>query len=582
MTARSEADLSPEGIIRKVSDASGSRYSGDAAPVSSSNGPPPPIASKPVFTPTQVGGASGGFNQLGSRSRTQTTPSGPVDNDGWGEDAPPVTRRQLEKVAPAYKPTKVDMGQLSSQQQEPSRFSRQDDERSSQEDVVRGGYQPVGKVDIAAIRRQAQQGDSSKDDRPTAVKGSYEPVGKVDIAAIRARAQPSSSTTSQPTAVVSPAGTGDLAGQDDSTSEPKSLVDRSAAFTQSERMTSMPKPKVANRFGSGAGSFAGTKAPAPGGFEAKPLAAAAPVGTASKTFADAGGKTPAQQWAERKARERGTSGAADTSRSGQAPIASQTSGGQWESGYSGKKWGAVQTTRTGQSGVSQDRTGEQPEEDDPSEQSGNVSAIRDRFKNAAPMGGAVRDEDENDAPPPPMASRPAAGGVRGVPMPGFAQKTPAEEQIPDEEHSRMPTPPAQPPRSPTPPDSPAEPSSPIRVAQPVSRSKVPDMEPPEERFSPPPVPAESLARAVPPPQELDEEPQVTDHDPARGAAQAAAVSGLGLAASKSQGGHRARVEFDYEKAEDNELELTEGDIITNIDMVDEVSLHFRMTSRTAR
>jgi len=45
---------------------------------------------------------------------------------------------------------------------------------------------PIGKVDIAAIRAQAQK---ATDDRPTIVKGAYEPVGKVDIAAIRAKAQ---------------------------------------------------------------------------------------------------------------------------------------------------------------------------------------------------------------------------------------------------------------------------------------------------------------------------------------------------------------------------------------------------------
>lgn len=574
MTARSDSDLSPEGIIRKVSDASGSKYSGDNAPSSAATGPPPPVTSKPVFTPTQTGSSSRAFNPLGSRTSAAAPSSSHVDEDGWDiVEAPQVTRTQLEKVAPAYKPTKVNMAELTSERQEPSRFSPQSTDRSSQDDVVRGGYQPVGKVDIAALRRQAQEKGSAADNRPTPVKGSYEPVGKVDIAAIRARAQPSSDASSLPPKAVSPAATGASGGE----SEPKSLADRSAAFSHSERLTSMPKPKVSNRFGAGTSNFTGTKAPAPGGFGAKPLAAAAPVGTASKTFADEGGKTPAQIWAEKKARERGTSGAADTTRPGQptSPVASQVSGGgQWDSGYSGKKWGAVQTTRTGQSaasGVSQQDTGDDVAREEPIESSGNVSAIRDRFKNAAPMGSA-RDEQENEAPPPPMASRPGVG--RAVPVPGMAQKAPAEEQIPDEEDSRMPTPPPQPPRSPSP-ESPIDEGSPIRIAQPVSRGKDPELEAPEERFSPPPMPTQSLSNAVPARRDLDQETTVAGNDPARGASQAAAASTFGSAAAANAdvgagiGGKRALIEFDYEKAEDNEIDLQEGEYVTNIDMVDE-------------
>jgi len=184
ITARSDRDLTPESIVQKVADASGAKYSaGSAAPLSSS-GPPPPAASKPAFNPTRSTGTSG-FNPLAS-SRARQNDSN-VDEDGWGADAPPVTRSQLEKVAPAYKPTKVNMTELTKQKPEPSRFNiNSREEPSDAGSVVKGAYQPVGKVDIAAIRAQAQK---STDDRPTIVKGAYEPVGKVDIAAIRARAQ---------------------------------------------------------------------------------------------------------------------------------------------------------------------------------------------------------------------------------------------------------------------------------------------------------------------------------------------------------------------------------------------------------
>jgi pyruvate/2-oxoglutarate dehydrogenase complex dihydrolipoamide acyltransferase (E2) component len=36
-----------------------------------------------------------------------------------------------------------------------------------------------------------------------------------------------------------------------------------------------------------------------------------------------------------------------------------------------------------------------------------------------------------------------------------------------------------------------------------------------------------------------------------------------------QGGKRALVQYDYEKAEDNEIDLVEGEYVTNIDMVDD-------------
>ena len=463
------------------------------------------------------------------------------------------------------------MHDLSSQKPEPSRFNgarNNDDGRDS--DVVKGGYQPIGKVDIAALRRQAQEQSSTKDDRPTPVKGSYEPVGKVDIAAIRARAQGPSEGAASPPSSISPAATGNQ--------ERKTLPDRSAPFSTSERLTSLPKPKINNRFGSGTSSFTGTKAPTPGGFglESKPTPAAPPVGV-GRTFADQRGKTPAQLWAERKARERGLSGASDNAPPGSAnPIINQTSGGgEWKSGYGGKTWAPVQTTRTGQSASSlgQQRTGQEdePQEETPSSPAGGVGAIRDRFKGAPPMGAA----NVGSSPPPlDTTSKPNAG--RGIPIPGLSTQ-PSHRQEDKDEAPRMPTPPAQPPRSPTPPTPPAMDSgSPIRVAMPVSRGhneqEVEDAR--DEQFSPPPaMPTRSLAQAIPQKDELTEEPM--SHDLARGAGEATAAASFGKQAAETadpgaqESGKRALVQYDYEKAEDNELELKEGEYVTNIEMVDE-------------
>jgi hypothetical protein len=82
--------------------------------------------------------------------------------------------------------------------------------------------------------------------------------------------------------------------------------------------------------------------------------------------------------------------------------------------------------------------------------------------------------------------------------------------------------------------------------------------------------AASASRAIPP------EPNVEASDPARaaGVAAAAATFGAGagaavVAAQSYGGGKRALVQYDYEKAEDNELELREGEYVTNIEMVDD-------------
>jgi drebrin-like protein len=558
ITARSDRDLTPDSIIQKVADASGSKYSTSSAPPPAPAATKPPVASKPAFTASQSSGIGAGFNPL-ARNIPQR-PKENTDNDGWGADAPPVTRTQLEKVESAYRPTKVDMRSLS---QQPTASLSSDRDQDDRPDVVRGAYQPVGKVDIAEIRRRAKESGELKDDRPETIKGSYEPVGKVDIAAIRSRAKQSDDTTSASRAQpVSPAATGN---DDDTPQRQASLAERSAAFSQGpERLTSMPKPKVANKFG-GASSFTGTKAPVPGGFEAKPLAAAAPVGTASRTFADQGGKTPAQLWAEKKARERGVSGSGDglpgSGYAGQSPVQPQTSGNAgWQSGYSGKKWDSVQTTHTGQSrsSIGAQVTGDQPaDEQAPDSPAGGISSIRDRFSGAPPMGAPASSFDR--APPPAPEPDTTTKPNRGVPMPGLPVSQPAETE-------RLPTPPAVP-RSPTPPTPEQAPASPIQVAMPVGRGTVQDAH--EEQRSPPPsIPVESLSRAMPQSEPQDEEPE-RGPDPGRAAAQAAAGASLGQQAVEAApapgdpanaAGGRARAEYEYEAAEDNEVSLREGKI----------------------
>ena len=581
MTARSDRDLTPESIVQKVSDASGSKYSGSSTHTSAA-GPPPPSFSKPAFTPTQHSAGGGGFNPLSSRARLGSAKDANVDEDGWGADAPPVTRTQLEKVQSSYQPTKVNLRSLDPQNSEsPISTGSPAFKPPIDSDVVKGGYQPVGKVDIAALRKQSQHRDS--DDRPTSIKGAYEPIGKVDIAAIRARAQPpSDGAASTPThfpiqSTSSPA---------QNSEAQRTLPERSAPFSTSERLTSLPRPKVSNKFGSNAGSFTGTKAPTPGnmGLESSIKPSAPPVGV-GRTFADQGGKTPAQLWAEKKARERGSSLTSDNvfpaaAAQTASPMASQDSGGgEWKSDYGGKSWAPVQTTRTGQSSgnMSELRTGthEEDQEDYKGSPAGGVSAIRDKFRNSAPIR-AANANDAGNAPSPPAldtSNKPNAG--RGIPIPGLSAQ-PSRTSEDEQDAPRMPSPPLQPPRSPTPPTPPASSSSPIRVAMPISRGHN-DLEVEnarDEQLSPPPaMPARSLAQAIPHEDDLTDEP--LGHDPARGAGEAAAASSFGGEAvggarpGGQQSGKRAVVQYDYEKAEANELELKEGEHVTGIEMVDE-------------
>lgn len=528
ITARSDSDLEPASIIQKVSDASGAKYTaGGSAPMP---GPAPPVAKKPVFTPT-TSSAGRSFNPLvAARNRRDEN----VDEDGWGADAPPVTRSQLEKVAPAYKPTKVNISELV-KNQEPSQFngsSKQNDAPG----VVRGAYQPVGKVDIAAIRAAAK---NQEDLRPAPVKGSYEPVGKVDIAAIRARAQ-------KP------------AEQEEDDAPRPSLAERSSAFNepaQSERLTSLPKPKVANKFGAAA-SFTGTKAPTPGGIGlgAPKLPAAAPVGAASRTFADQGGKTPAQLWAEKKARERGESGSGSTITPPlTSPMSAQKSGSEWKSGYAGKSWAPIQTGAYGR-GITGQKTGDDDaaREEQPASPSGGVSALKDRFKEAPPMGGSAPSIPRaatgasDSAPPLPDSSRPTGGFA----LPGLPSRPAAENQEQQEEEDE-------------------EPASPIRVAVPVPRAPEPELEPAPQRLPERPIP---VPEDLPAEDDMPEEQET--HDMARGAATAVAEEAFGHAQVQdsqagASGGKRAVIEYDYEKAEDNEIELKEGEYVTNIEMVDE-------------
>ncbi|KAJ8118353.1 hypothetical protein ONZ43_g4008 [Nemania bipapillata] len=518
ITARTEADIEPTNILKKVADASGANYTaGGSAPVQA-RGPPPAVKSKPVFAASS--GATISFNPIIAARNASLRQKG--GDDGWGEDAPPgFPKRNPESTVGVQ---------------------AHENDRSS--DVIGGSYKPIGKVDIAAIRAAAKE---KKDDRPTPVKGAYEPVGKVDIAAIRSKAQKPSEPEAEAEA--------------EDGYQSKSLAERSAAFSQSERLTELPKPKVAKKF-TGASSFMGTKAPTPGalGFTGpSPVAAAAtaaPVGTASRTFADQGGKTPAQIWAEKKAQQGGvpTKAAIPPASS---PVPAQQSGSGWQSGYSGKSWKPVETGTYGR-GIAGQKTDETVASEETTETpSRGVNAIRDQFNEAPPPVPSVArpreiTADEQAPPPPPAASRPSEGGAPGgFALPGMPPRpTPAaEEEEYEPERERSP--------------------SPVRIAVPVPRGPEPEIEPVQEPQQS--LPSRSIEQEMPREKDIPHDEEA--YDP-RAAAIAVAEEQFGhepvaQAPAGVSGGKRALIQYDYEKAEDNELELREGEYVTNIDMVDE-------------
>lgn len=464
-----------------------------------------------------------------------------MDDDGWGADAPPVTRTQLEKVQSAYQPTRVNLQELKANPTGTRQSTTAVSDNAS--DVVRGGYQPVGKVDIAAIRKQAAESGQLKDERPAIVKGSYEPVGKVDIAAIRARAQ-------------KPQGTGDHASPSPAVTPPPSILpERPAPSSVSERLTNLPKPKIANKFGSSP-ALPGTKPPLPIGLEAKPTPSAQ-VGAASRTFADEGGKTPAQIWAERKAKERGLTSSSGGVEPAPAALQSQASGqGEWKSSYAGKSWAPVQTAQE-KSHLPEQPVDAQAHVQQEDESQPHVSDVRDRFSHDTPA------PFTPPAPPVPQISRPVP-----VPAPEPVDSEPEPER---DVQQVLPTPPPQP-RSPTPPTPPVRESSPIQIAMPVGHSvadTVADVH--EEQHSPPPaMPIQSLQEAVPDEKDLEDD----SYDLGRAAAKASAPEQpeqpeQPAQPEQPQAGPRALVQYDYEKAEDNEIELREGDYVTDIDMVDQ-------------
>jgi hypothetical protein len=104
---------------------------------------------------------------------------------------------------------------------------------------------------------------------------------------------------------------------------------------------------------------------------------------------------------------------------------------------------------------------------------------------------------------------------------------------------------------------------------PVARSKQPELEAPEEL---PSIPARAIEEHIQQHEEEEEEEEPSNYDPGRAAGAAVAAASFGQEAAQpaaGAGGKRALVQYDHEKADVDEIELVEGQYVTNIEFVDD-------------
>ncbi|KAK9366812.1 hypothetical protein V1509DRAFT_628589 [Lipomyces kononenkoae] len=491
ITARSEDDVLPEDILRKVADASGSKYS--VADLAARFSKPLPV--RPKYTESHA--------------------TSHADEQDWGNT--PVPRAsEITKVPSAYKPVKVDLDEI----------RKSAASQRAYVEPVKSAYQPIGKVDIAAIRSSASRTELQAE-KPEIIKGAYQPVGKVDIAAIRAQAKQNQEYT-KPAPEMTP---------ESQPEKPVAFTDRARVFSSgpAERLSEFPKPKVdkpalASRFG---GSSFKTVPPLP---RDQLVSQAKVIGGVSKNFGNEGGKTPAQLWAERKAK---AAGGSTLTRSSSSTVGSSkvvSSNYEEEQTHSG------------------------------------VSVISDRFAKATITNG--KDENEEDkgssvaarSSSPirlanPVSSYSTITRADGLPTRWFPTST---EAVPETETEPEPEPELE--NEPEPEPEVEEPPEEIPPA--LNMSSKPDV----------------LSITVQP-SEPESEPQPDSFQKGQFAAASAIAAGAnaGPTAVTRQAdmereeepaptvgsGKRAIVTYDYQKDEENEINLIEGETIYDIEMIDD-------------
>ncbi|BFZ53665.1 actin binding protein [Savitreella phatthalungensis] len=478
ITARSDEDVTPEAILRKVEDSSGAKYSGGSSRVGSAAPATAPkttnslvaqLKSRNTLAKTEPRLPSGAGTQAPKPANTATKPStfAAKKADDWAPAAPKTS-------APASTARSVD-------------------------EPVKSSYQPIGTPDIAALRAQASQTVSSG---------------------------PASKTTNERS------GTNYEPAQ---VPETGSLKDRMIAFQQSSNAsspaTSAPSSAkktnpLASRFGASAAA-AGTK----------PLSYSIPgsagtssskaVGGLSKNFGSEGGKTPAQLWAERKARERGET--IPDAQPVEAPVKATVYGSDGPVKDDDDDTPAPAPVPRAPAPARADEPDD--EDDDEADESQPIKSVQQRLAATTitprapvppPATEPVAPEERAQPPPPPMGTRPSAARP--------AQPEPEPESEPEPE----PEPEAQEEEEPEPEATPAQPQNAFKAQL-----------------------EKQLGGGASPATSRPSEPSRAN----------TSTSVVGTAAGGQ--GKTARVVYDYEAQEDNELSLQDGALITHIEEVDE-------------
>ena len=387
---------------------------------------------------------------------------------------------------------------------------------------------------MAALRAGKSDSTSSAPySTPEIVKSTYTPVGRVDMAAIRSQAKES---------------------------QPSALMESSSSYVGTSGYTpvQLPTPKpLASRFGPTTTGRTGTVAPVP----TAPARESKAIGGASRNFAtDASGKTPSQLWAERKARERTSSGGVPsvTARQTTLPRAPEAGYVEDSSEMTGKPVsGGVAAMRERFAKQTLDE-GSVPISPQP--------PTRPAFKaspaamSATPPSPPAPPSRPSAPSPPPIAigSKPppktyqslddvvAAGAGAGVGL-GVGALAHADES--EEEHEVT---------SPPPPPLPTASRDTWETAQHAEAEEDEDDIAAHERSQ---IHAEEEHEVESPhlPATTHEEPEPPIAHVDEGDAKNAKI---------------AVVLFDYEAQEENEINLAEGQIITNIEFIDEVCNQF--------
>lgn len=363
------------------------------------------------------------------------------------------------------------------------------------------------------------------------IPGAYKPV-KVDIDTLR---KGKSDTTSSTPKVVEPA-----VEEPKEKPEPKTLEDRMKSYTLNDsdgRLSSLPKPKpsgtVTSRYHEVKTASFGTKPPAPMKFNDKDRL----VGGLNKNFGDNNGKTPAQIWAEKHGQYKQVE-------TNDEPVNKN----EIESDY------VVVPSKV-------------PTHDDDEE---------------------VEEEEEQEltpAPPPP---------VRNIPPPRALSPEPESEPELEPEAEEEPEPEVEEPALEPEPEPVAAPSLPTRSLEPEPAA--PSL-PTRQALEPLAVSIKAIAEYEYTKDEDNEigfgegdlivDIEFIDDDWWSGKNSQTGESGLfpssyvniikddeepksePKAEAKESSGKTAVAEYDYDATEDNELTFKEGDVITDIEFIDE-------------